>query len=93
MMNSLPTIIPLSTKERLDYVFYDKLTEKDAAMLLKESDLSEETLKQLSEICALNKDRLKCCMVDNSMDIYLGVKNYVRSKGENVLVLTRDTLK
>ncbi len=44
-------------------------------------------------MCEENKDRLKCSLVDNSMDIYLGVKNYVRSKGQTLLVLTRDALK
>ncbi len=47
MLNTLPTIIPLSTKERLEYVFYDKPEEKDAALLFKEDDLTEESLKRL----------------------------------------------
>ena len=36
MLNTMPIVIPLTSKEYLDWVFYDKATMKDVAMLLRE---------------------------------------------------------
>lgn len=41
MMNTIPTVVPLSSKDYLDWVFYDETTMKDVIMLLKEDDVSE----------------------------------------------------
>lgn len=46
MINSIPTVVPLSSKEYLDWVFYDEATMKDVVMLLRESDVSEEGYKK-----------------------------------------------
>jgi protein disulfide-isomerase A1 len=35
MLNSMPTVVPLISKEYLDWVFYDEATMKDVAMLLR----------------------------------------------------------
>lgn len=77
----------------MEYVFYDKKTEKDVLVLLKESDLSEDTYKRVENICEKKQDKMKCCLVDKTMDIYAGVKSYVRGKGLSIITLTRDTLK
>lgn len=67
LANTLPTVIPLSTRERLDFVFYNKESEKDAAMLLREADMKDETFAKLEKLCDENKDKLKCCFADKSM--------------------------
>lgn len=40
MLYTLPTVVPLSSKEYLDWVFYDEATMKDVAMLLREDDVT-----------------------------------------------------
>lgn len=93
MLYTLPTVVPLSSKEYLDWVFYDEATMKDVAMLLREDDVTEEGYKNFESFCEKNKDTLKCCLVDQKMDVYGGVKNYLKSAGRSVLGLTRDGLK
>ena len=41
LSQTLPIVIPLSSKEYLDWVFYDTETIKDVAMLLREDDVSD----------------------------------------------------
>lgn len=61
--------------------------------MVREKDIGQSIWKRIEYLCEVNKDKLKCCYVDNTMEIYGGVKNYVRSRGQTVLTLTRDTLK
>ena len=89
----METVIPLSTKQYIEYVFYDKKTQKDVALVIREKDISQSIWKLIEQVCDTNKEKLKCCYVDNTMEIYGWVKNYVRSRGHTVLTLTRDTLK
>lgn len=35
---------------------------------------------------------MKCCWVDKSMEIYDGVKTYLKSKGKSTIALTKNTL-
>lgn len=93
MMNTIPTVVPLSSKEYLDWVFYDEATMKDVVMLLRENDVSEEGYKNFEQFCEKNKESFKCCVIDKSHEVYGGVKNYLRSKGLSVLALARDALK
>lgn len=93
MMKSLPTVVPLSSKEYLDWVFYDAATLKDVIMLLKETDVTDQGFENFKQFCETNKATYKCCVVDSTMEVYGGVKNYLKSKGKSVLGLTRDALK
>lgn len=93
MINTIPTVVPLSSKEYLDWVFYDEATMKDVVMLLRESDVSEEGYKKFEQLCENNKQTFKCCVVLPNHEVYGGVKNYLRSQGNSVLALTRDALK
>jgi protein disulfide-isomerase-like protein len=94
MLNSMPTVVPLISKEYLDWVFYDEATMKDVAMLLREKDVSDEGYKNFENFCEKNKETLKCCLVTKDSDVYGGVKGYLKgADGISTLALIRDSLK
>jgi hypothetical protein len=90
----MPTVVPLTSKEYLDWVFYDEATMKDVAMLLKEKDVSDENYNNFEKFCEENKKNLKCCLVTKESDVYGGVKGYLKGTDEvSTLALIRDSLK
>ena len=94
MLTNMPTVVPLSSKEYLDWVFYDEATMKDVAMLLREKDVSDEGYKNFEKLCEDNKKNFKCCLVTKDSDVYGGVKGYLKAAdGKSTLALIKDGLK
>ena len=93
MLYTIPTVVPLSSKEYLDWVFYDEATMKVVIMLLRENDITDDVYKVYESFCEENKETFKCCEISKDMDFYAGVKNYLKSTGKSVLALTKDGLK
>ena len=94
MLNTMPTVVPLISKEYLDWVFYDEATMKDVAMLLREKDVSDDGYKNFEKFCEENKQTLKCCLVTKDSDVYGGVKGYLKGgDGISTLALIKDSLK
>ena len=51
MLYTIPTVVPLSSKEYLDWVFYDEATMKDVIMLLRENDITDDVYKAYESFC------------------------------------------
>ena len=56
-------------------------------MLARLSDWSDLLHEELTEYCEENKDKVTCCYVDASHDVFDGVKKFMSIESENESVL------
>ncbi len=60
-------------------------------MLLREDDTTDEQFASIQQFCAKTED-YKCCYITREMEVYGGVKSYLRGKGNSVLAVTKQAL-